>query len=191
MVVAIADSVARFADVPFMFFGHSMGALMAFETVRALRRHSQFEPAWLYASGCRAPHLPRSDAPIHRLSDTDLVSRLRKLDGTPAEILESPEILDLMLPALRADFEVIETYGYRHEAPLNCPISVFGGTHDSHVTHNEITAWCRLTAGDFDLHILAGNHFFLHESQDELLNRIAPGVARVMQCPVGRVAVGD
>jgi medium-chain acyl-[acyl-carrier-protein] hydrolase len=191
MVVAIADSVAFHSDVPFIFFGHSMGALIAFETARTLRRHFHCEPAWLYASGCRAPHIPRNDAPIHRLPDSDFVSKLRTLDGTPAEILESSEVLDLMLPALRADFEVIETYSYQHEVPLNCPISVFGGLSDSHVEHDQISEWRKHTAADFELHMLTGNHFFLHKSQEELLNRIAPSMVRAMRHPVGCVPVDD
>src|SRR4051794_13772560 len=112
----LADALTSERDgVPFAFFGHSMGALIAFEIARRLRRNSLALPCRLFVSACRAPHLPNQHAPVHSLPDAELRLTLAEFGGTPRELLDDDELMELVLPTLRADFTVCETYRYAHE----------------------------------------------------------------------------
>jgi medium-chain acyl-[acyl-carrier-protein] hydrolase len=173
MVAAIAEALARFDDLPFVFFGHSMGALVAFETARALRRGACQGPAWLFASGFRAPQLADDDAPIHDLPEPAFLAKLQELEGTPAEVLQNEEILRLMLPIVRADFAVVETYRYLPEPPLACPITAFGVLRDKHFGRAHAAAWREQTSSSFEMYMLEGTHFFIHSSRDALLALVA------------------
>ena len=118
-----------------------MGALLSFELTRHLRRSNAVEPSQLFVSGHRSPQLPfRGDA-IHALPETEFINTLRSMNGTPEKVLEHAELMQLTLPALRADFAICETYNYLAEPPLACPISAFGGTQDPKVSRPELEAW--------------------------------------------------
>ena len=119
----IVDALATLNDKPFMFFGHSMGALLAFETARALRRLGSAGPLRLLMSAYRAPQLERREPPIRDLPEAAFIAKLREFEGTPPEVFANKELLELMLPVVRADFTLVETHRYRPELPLACPIS--------------------------------------------------------------------
>lgn len=112
LVESIAHAIRPLLDMPFAFFGHSMGAIISFELARTLRAQGAGEPAHLFASGHRAPQLPNPVLPMYNLPDSELLKEINRLNGTPPEVLEHPELMQLMLPLLRADFEAIETYSY-------------------------------------------------------------------------------
>jgi len=150
-----------YLDRPFALFGHSMGALIAFETVRALRRTGAPMPVRLLVSGAGVPQNWRRRRALHGLSDAALVEALRDLEGTPSGILASQELLDLLLPIVRADFELIETHVYGPEPPLECPITAFGGVSDRFVGRASLESWREQTTGEFVLRMLPGGHFFL------------------------------
>jgi medium-chain acyl-[acyl-carrier-protein] hydrolase len=150
-----------FLDRPFLIFGHSMGALIAFEVARALRRHRAPMPERLLVSGAAAPHTPRRGRALHRLADDDLITALRDLNGTPPQVLDSREMIDLVLPTLRADFELFDTYCCTPEPPLTCPLSVFGGTRDRFAPAGALEPWREHTTAGFALHMVPGEHFFL------------------------------
>lgn len=156
-------------DLPWAFFGHSLGALIAYELARALRTEGLPSPRHLFVSAHRAPHLPDSNPPIHDLPDGEFIEELTKLNGTPAEVFESPELVELMLPLLRADFAAAETYLYADEQPLECPITALGGESDPLVSVSEIEGWREQTTAAFNPHILEGDHFFLQQSQTQFL----------------------
>lgn len=161
-VQAVAAGLAPAFDRPFAFFGHSMGALLSFELARHLRRTGRPGPVHLFVSGHGAPHLPDRNPPMHQLPEDEFVAKLRELNGTPEEVLRHSELLQLLTPILRADFAVCETYVYRPEPPLACPISAYGGLADAYVSREELEAWQEQTASRFSLRVFAGDHFYLN-----------------------------
>ncbi|WAZ26173.1 alpha/beta fold hydrolase [Streptomyces cinnabarinus] len=172
LVDGLAGAVGPFLDRPFAIFGHSMGGLLAFELTRALRRRGAPLPAHLFVSGRSAPDAPPEFPPLGDAPDERVLERLRELGGTPQEILEEPELMALMLPTLRADFAVLESYDYRDEPPLPVPLTVFGGTADARVTPARLPGWRRQTSTGSRLRMLPGGHFFLHTATPEILNHI-------------------
>ncbi len=175
LVDALLEAMGDRTDVPSVFFGHSMGALIAFELARALRRRgSGASPVHLLASGRRAPQMVRRASRIlHTLPRSELILSLRKLGGTPAAVFDEPDLLEMVLGLARADFELVETYRYRPGEPLACPITTFRGADDPEVTQEEAAAWAEHTSSDFSLHVLPGNHFFIHDAMDALLETVA------------------
>jgi len=173
LVQALGEALHPHLDRPFAFFGHSLGALVAFELSRELRRQHDLLPVHLFVSGCGAPQSLDPHPPIGMLPDTAFLEELRQLNGTPAEVLEHEELMQLLLPTLRADFTARETYAYVDEPPLDCPISAFGGMQDGRVERDRLEAWRDQTSGLFSLHTFPGDHFFLHSSQSLLLQTLS------------------
>lgn len=182
MAAVICDllpSVLAYRDTAIALFGHSLGALTAFELARGLRRHLNLEPAALFVSGYRAPHLPRRATPVHTLSDAQLLERLRTLGGTPKEVLQDRQLMTLMLPILRADFAVVETHTYTPEPPFTCPLIALGGLQDGEVSPAELAEWRRYTSGPFTLRIFPGNHFYIHTHERLLVEAIKEELERI------------
>ncbi|MEL7408310.1 MAG: thioesterase domain-containing protein, partial [Cyanobacteria bacterium J06558_2] len=138
------------------FFGHSMGGLVSFELTRLLRRRYQLSPVHLFISGRRACQLPASKPPIHHLDNTAFTQEIIRFGGTPQKILDDPEMMELVIPILKADFKVSETHVCQPEVPLNIPISAFGGDGDAEVTLEELAAWQEQTTAKFSLEIFPG-----------------------------------
>lgn len=172
LVEALSESILPYLDKPFAFFGHSLGALIGFELARELRRKQGVEPLHLLVSGHSAPQVPKKRAVTYNLPETALIEEVRRLNGTPKEVLEIPELMELMLPLLRADFEVAQTYAYMAGPPLDCPITAFGGLQDSHVTRDGLAAWGEQTTTAFAMRLLPGDHFFLHSAQAQILQML-------------------
>lgn len=179
LVAAIAPALLPYLDRPFAFFGHSMGALLGFELARALRRDHGRLPALLVVSGHRAAHLPDPHPPAHALPKAELLAELRRLNGTSREVLDHPELLEIILPILRADFAVCETYSYQSEPSLECPIVAFGGLEDRDVTREEVASWREQTSAGFTLRMFPGDHFFLNTARHLVLQTLARELLRV------------
>jgi len=160
----IIEHIEPLSDAQFAFVGHSMGALIAFELARELRRRRLPQPERLFISAFRAPHLPEHRAPLHALPDHVLKAELLRLEGTPAQVLCEPELMDTLLPVLRADLEVVHHYRYTVETPLACPLSCFGGLTDRRVTRIDLASWRRHTSADFRLRFFPGAHFYLYKT---------------------------
>ena len=169
LVEAIAPALLSKLDKPFAFFGHSMGAIVAFECCRLLRKNYSLLPFRLFVSGRNAPHLPDPDPPVHNASKAAFIEELRRFKGTPEEILNSDAMMELLLPILRADFEVLETYRYIEKSPLECPITAFGGLEDVKTTAEGLEAWGEHTIDFCSLYELAGDHFFINSARSLLL----------------------
>ena len=142
-------------------FGYSMGALVAFELARALRRCGLPQPAHLFICAHRAPHLPDPLEPIHHLSDHALRDAVKQRFGQANAALDNPELAQLLLPVLRADLSVCETYRYRADEPLDCPISVLGGAADQIVPREHLDGWSEHTRAGVAVKMFEGDHFFL------------------------------
>lgn len=152
----------------FAIFGHSMGALIGFELLRELRKRYRRNAAHLFVSGCYAPHIPDPN-PLYSLPDQGFIEGLKRLQGVPPAGLDNAELVQLMLPTLRADCLVTESYVYQDDLPLHCPITVFGGTEDTIAKEEDLVEWERHTNSRFARHIFPGKHFFFEAAQTSIL----------------------
>lgn len=174
LVQALADALYPYLlDKPFAFFGHSMGGLISFELFRELRRQYAPLPVKMLISAYKAPHLKVTNSPIHHLPEVDFINALRRYQGISDAIVQNPEMMELLMPILRADFTLCETYVYTSEEPLDCPISVLGGLEDKYVSYESLAAWQNHTRSSFSIKMFPGNHFFLNDARDLLLQFIA------------------
>jgi surfactin synthase thioesterase subunit len=178
IVAELADVLAPGLDLPYAIFGHSMGALIGFELLRELRRRGAPPAAHLFASAFRAPQLPRRTPAIHELSDDEFVEEVnRRYDAVPQMVRENQELMDLVLPGLRGDISVCDSYEYVEGEPLACPITAFGGEQDEQVGPDELAGWEAQTTGAFALTMFGGEHFFHQTSQAALLAAISAALA--------------
>jgi medium-chain acyl-[acyl-carrier-protein] hydrolase len=164
------EAMQPLLNQPFAFFGHSMGGLLAYELTQRLR--PQKTPQALFISACGAPHLPDPHPPIHALPDSEFISSLQQWSSIPAELLNQQSIMQLFLPALRADSQAVETYHYRHSDPLDCPILVLGGLEDPRVSRKRLEGWSRHTTSRFDARYFPGDHFYLNDARDSIVEII-------------------
>ena len=169
LVENLSQAIHPLLDKPFAFFGHSMGALIAFELTRTLRRKGLAQPNILFISACAAPQLSNPHPQIHHLPDAEFVNELKNLNGIPSEILQNNELMKLSLPTIRADFEMVETYQYQADAPLACPIITLGGTDDSRVSREGLEGWAMHTNDSFESQFFAGGHFFITTANEAVL----------------------
>ncbi|MGW3242424.1 thioesterase II family protein [Streptomyces sp. NPDC001070] len=179
LVTALAGQVAFGA--PYTFFGHSLGALVAYELTAALRDAGRRPPERLVVSGFPAPHLPRTSRGLHRLPDDELLAEVSRLHGgIPQEVLAEPEMRALVAVPLRADYMIVETYEWRDRAPLAVPVTVLGG-RDDRVSPAELAAWQELTTAPVDVRTFPGGHFYLREHPAAVLRALA-GLLRTTPC---------
>jgi len=167
----LLPAVLPWLDRDFVLFGHSMGALIAFELAHALRLRGLRMPKHLIVSGHRAPQLLRARRELHTLPHAEFLAELRSLGGTPNELLENPELMDYLTPRLRADFAVCETWRYRETAALDCPITALAGEQDE-LGVGALAAWRAQTRGDFRAQRFPGGHFYLQTHPELLLAAI-------------------
>lgn len=161
-------------DRPCMFFGHSMGSLVAFELARELRSRGLRTPERLYVSGRRSPTLPSREPPLHVLPDGELAAELnRRFGGLPAAILAEPELMALFLPVIRADLTVLERHEFRPDPVLDLPVTALGGEDDARAAEADLAAWRALTSSGFALRRFPGGHFYLHDRRDAFLRAFA------------------
>jgi medium-chain acyl-[acyl-carrier-protein] hydrolase len=173
---AIVDSVfqdiARYTDLPLMFVGYSLGALVAYEAAIKLMLHGLLPPAQLVVAAARAPHLARNTPALSTLPDPEFIAKLRKFGGTPESVLQDDELMRHFLPILRADFACAENYRRTAFPPLPCPITALHGSADDTVEESAVADWKMHTSRGFALHRLEGGHFFLQERLDEMMSII-------------------
>lgn len=173
IVDALLPSMREVADGPYALFGHSMGAFIAFELARGLRAAGVSLPKHLFVACGRGPGLPNRYPGLHDLPTAEFLAELRRLEGTPLELLDNPEMMDALLPLFRADFGLCDRYVHRPGMPLECPVTVFGGVSDPTVTRAECAGWREHTSAAFTLRMLAGGHFVVHERARAVAGHIA------------------
>ena len=177
LLVALDSALLPGDDQPYAVFGYSLGAILAFEWVRRRRRQGQSLPRHLFVAGHRAPQEPGTYPPLHALPDGEFLAGIMQLNGTPPQVAQHAELLELLLPTLRADFTLAETYHYVPEMPLACPITAFGGVDDGQIPATSITAWAAQTTGVFRAEMIAGDHFFIHSAPATLTTAIVADLA--------------
>ncbi|TCS39450.1 medium-chain acyl-[acyl-carrier-protein] hydrolase [Paucimonas lemoignei] len=173
LLADIESALPSLLDRPYAFFGHSMGATVAFELTRRLQAAGLPAPRHLFLSGRSAPQLPSRRAPIHALPHVEFIDTLRKFSGTPAEVLAHEELMEMMVPIMRVDFEALETWHYEPGAPFDIPVSVFGGLADEAVPMENLDAWASCTSARFKRHMFPGGHFFIQQHYPAMLNIVA------------------
>lgn len=169
IIEPLAEIIGREGRSRFAFFGHSFGALIAFELARYCVRNKLDLPIHLFASGCDAPRHKTAPRNLHRLPDDQLIDSLRRYNGTPNEALENRELMTLLLPAIRADFAIAENYVYESGDPLPIPITVLAGCGDSHVCDTDLQLWAEETTRDCSVEWFRGGHFFINEDREAVL----------------------
>ena len=172
LVGALAEALLPLLDRPFAFFGHSLGSLVSFELARSLQTKHKMRPIRLIVSAGPAPQIPHRGQPIHTLPEEEFSAELRRLSGTPEDLLNHKELMDIVLPSLRADFALFESYQYSWGPPLNCPISTYGGLSDQRVSHRDLEAWRDQTLASFSIRMFPGDHFYLKTTQTLLLQAL-------------------
>jgi len=165
LLAALRSALEGYVDRPFALFGHSLGAMIAFELARSM----DTSPCGLFVSGARAPQLRGGHIPPPPPSDEELIAEVRSLNGIPQELLDHPEAMQLTLPALRADATLYRNYVYREADPLACPIYAYGGLDDERIERRHFEVWSEQTTGAFKLEMFPGGHFFLQSQRDEFL----------------------
>ncbi|MFI1568173.1 thioesterase II family protein [Streptomyces sp. NPDC020490] len=176
---------APLATGPFVFFGHSLGALFAYEVTRALATAGRPLPGRLVVSGFRAPHLPHPATLVHRLPDDELLDTVSRLHGgLPEEVLASAELRKMAAGALRADYRILETYVWHPGDPLPVPLTVFGG-EDDRITADELEAWGEHTAAGTSVRRFPGGHFYLRERPAPVQRALAAALATVRSAERG------
>src|ERR1700761_4443246 len=170
----ILEALERYLDLPFALFGHSMGAILCFELARQLRSRYGVGPIHLFVSARRAPQFPDPLPPLHRLPDARFIAEInRRYSGLPHEVLANTELMELLLPVLRADVQMIETYAYEPGLPLDCPITALGGLEDSDLRMADLEGWHAHTNSRFETKLFPGDHFFVQSVPKEILGMIS------------------
>ncbi len=174
LVGDIINELQPLLDIPFAFFGHSFGAMVAFYLARGLRKNGLTLPQRLIVSGCRPPHLPPTREPIHQLPSEQFIERLQQLyESIPEVILRDPDARALFASILRADFTILETAVYRPEPPLACAISAYAGWDDKHVPSTCLEEWSNhISTGQVQTALFPGGHFYLRSMPSELIQRL-------------------
>ena len=175
----LADAIRPELKRPFALFGHSMGALVSYELARQLSTQYGLTPEHLFLSGRRPPHLQTKEPPLHTLGDRDFLLALdRRYGGVPSVMWQNDEFRSLMLPALRADIRLVETYQLATIEPLSCPITAYGGLEDRLVEREDLAAWSKYTSGSFAIRMFAGDHFYLNQAPVPLCDSVADELRR-------------
>ena len=166
---------------PFALFGHSMGALVAFELARALRASGAPQPVHLLIAAKQPPQLPEVQPPVHGLPDEHFLAEVRRLNGTSDAVLRHPELMRLMTPLLRADIAVCETYQYVDAPPLACPLSVFAAEGDASARPDRMADWSRQTTSRYRLHKFQGDHFFVQREVAAVVAGVSRDLAETLE----------
>ena len=178
-VTTVSQDLVGVLDGPFAIFGHSLGAIIGAEVALELELRRGLRPEHVLVSGCRAlPDIEPGRRPIHDLPDSELLDHVRRLNGTPEELLADRRMRALVLRMIRNDYAIFDGYAYADRGTLSCPVTVFGGEADPTTSPATLAAWSALTTGPIDVHVLPGGHFFLQSAQDELLGLLSRTLAR-------------
>ncbi len=179
LVDELATAIESDLDTPYAIFGHSLGALLGFELAREVRARGLPSPLALLVASSPAPHLPMSAGSLAELAESAVAAQLEEL-GAPRASSLTAEAQSLLLPYLRADLELYDSYAYEAGEPLDCPVSAYGGRFDAVVAEADLAAWAEQTTASFGgVRLLPGDHFFLHAADGVLVQAVARELERL------------
>jgi surfactin synthase thioesterase subunit len=192
LIESTAAAITPLLTVPFAFFGHSMGALIAFELTRYLRRRGVPAPAHLFVSAARAPDHEHDEPSLAGLSDDDFIQEVQcRYQSLPEAVLADGELMALVLPTMRRDFELLDAYAYGHDEPLACPITCFGGAADRSVTEAHLAAWRTQTTGAFAVSMCPGHHLYLSEAAPLVVKTITLALQTHLRSTAGTTSMAS
>ncbi len=171
---------SKFTDKPYILLGHSLGSCVAFELMYRCKQAGIRMPEHFIASGSSAPHINDTPKGLYKLPRNDFIEELRRLDGTPEEILCNEEMMTLALPSILADFELSETYTYTGSEVFDCPVTVFHGDEDSEISLQDVEAWTDHFTFPADIHIVQGGHFFIEQNKKVVLKQVHSIIDKVL-----------
>jgi medium-chain acyl-[acyl-carrier-protein] hydrolase len=177
VVESLVPILPDFLGMPFAMFGHSMGAILAYEVARGILKTMGVEPRALFVSARRGPDLRSTKPDVHHLPREELLARVRALNGTPAEVFQNDDLVELILPTLRCDFEMAECYRHAAGPTLSCPVIAMGGRRDADISAQDIAGWRSVTSGPFKSMMFDGDHFFLSGNRTPLLQALRQELA--------------
>jgi medium-chain acyl-[acyl-carrier-protein] hydrolase len=185
LVDALLSNLAPHFEGRFAFFGHSMGAVLAHELAHALRNRGLPSPSHLIVSGRKAPTVPNRFPPLRHLPDRLFVAEINsRYGGIAPEILQHQDVLDLLLPCLRADIAALENFVPPARPPLDIPIAAFGGDSDRQTPVENLEPWRQETTAGFDVRVFPGGHFYLNPLREKVLAEVE-AVLRPCMTPAG------
>jgi medium-chain acyl-[acyl-carrier-protein] hydrolase len=191
LVRAMLPELMTHTDKPFVLYGHSMGALIAYETARLMQEEHSVSPVRLIVSGRVAPHFALARLPINKLPQDEFIAGLKQLNGTPREILEDNDLISLIGPMLRADLAIHEEYVHGPGPRLACDILAFGGLCDTEAGRAGLNAWAEMTAGRLTVRMLPGDHFFIQTAQSLFLRVLSIELNRLIGGLPGTAALAQ
>jgi surfactin synthase thioesterase subunit len=180
LISDVTTALLPWLDKPYCLFGHSMGSLVVFELARQLASAHNSSPEHIFVSGYNAPQLEYKSALRSDLPENEFMAQLARMEGTPKEVLDSPELMQLLLPLLRADCAVCDFYRYHEQPALACPISVYGGSEDYETPQQSLEAWRVQTDSTFNCHMIQGGHFFLQSARQEFISSLAAELSLIL-----------
>jgi medium-chain acyl-[acyl-carrier-protein] hydrolase len=172
LIKDLLDVFPRVINKPYILFGHSLGSRVAFELLNQLNQLGYGLPANFIASGSKGPYKSSISKQIISLSDDQLISELKKLNGTPDAILANKELLQFFMPIIRADLEIAYSYSFSGEAKFNCPLTVFGGDNDSVAPPSSLTNWQDFFDLPATIHVISGDHFFINSQREVVIDKL-------------------
>lgn len=177
LVESVANALTPYLDMPYALFGYSMGALLSFELARLLQRRGAPAPVHLFVAAQRAPQIPLDIPPVDELPDAEFLEEMQQMGGTPQEVFANAELMQMMVPLLRADFAACRTYRYEPGEPLYCPVTAMGGLDDLGLAPTDLRAWKQQTTGAFTATLFPGDHFFLRTEEQTMIQKIVNQLA--------------
>ncbi len=181
LVSNIADVITPHIKIPYAFFGHCNGALVAFKLAREMRRRKEMLPQYMFVSNFRAPGLKNASRVLRDLPQSELISHLMTYGGIPKEILRNEQLLALLIPTIHADFSLLENYEYCEDVSLDCPLTIFGGLRDNIVSRKELSGWRDKTINSAKINLFPGGHFFIDTYRKYLLKVINDGLVEITE----------
>lgn len=173
LVQELSGALHSQIEKPYVVLGHSMGSRIGLNALYELHRSGCPLPLHFIASGSAPPHITKERKKIHKLSDDELIKELQSYDGTPEEVINNKELMEIYLPLLRADFAVAEEESTPNLSQLNCNATVFGGTNDSNVSKEDCLAWQEYFSPPIEVSIFEGGHFFIESARNEVIEKVS------------------